>query len=107
MINGCEIGSPCGTISAQILRDEIVTTVRGEDATKKKGDDSVLIDVTQLTSANDDIRQIDIGVTSGADSSEWDPIVIDEDKNASECAGAGSAKASTKGTPAACGVRPQ
>jgi len=106
MINGCEIGSPCRTISAQILRDELVTTVRGEDATKKKGD-SVLIDVTQLTSANDDIRQIDIGVTSGADSSEWDPIVIDEDKNASQCAGSGSASASTDGAPAACGVRPQ
>jgi hypothetical protein len=57
-----------------------------------------------LLSADEDF-QIDTGVTSGADSSDWDPINIDEDKAEEECGGAGSASAATKGSPAACGVK--
>ena len=49
--------------------------------------------------------QIDAGVTSGADPSEWDPINVGEDKAASHCAGAGSQSASSQGSPAACGVK--
>jgi hypothetical protein len=52
----------------------------------------------------DEVAEIDTGVTSGADSSEWDPIEVDEDRS-SQCSGAGSAAASTNGSPAACGVK--
>ena len=38
-----------------------------------------MLDLSQL--ATDDVSEIDTGVTSGADSSDWDPINIDEDKN--------------------------
>ena len=64
----------------------------------KKSDD--VLDLSELTP--DEITEIDTGVTSGADSSDWDPINIDEDK---QCSGAGSASASAKGSPAACGVK--
>ena len=57
-----------------------------------------------LLSADDDF-QIDTGVTSGADSSDWDPINVDEDGSEKKCAGAGSASASSSGSPAACGVK--
>jgi hypothetical protein len=83
-----------------VPRDEIVTSL-DKDEEKKKSDDEVL-DLSELSI--DDVTEIDTGVTSGADSSDWDPINIDEDK-ATQCAGAGSASASTKGSPAACGVR--
>ena len=56
-----------------------------------------------LLSADDDF-QIDTGVTSGADSSDWDPINVDGDEE-KKCAGAGSAAASKEGSPAACGVK--
>jgi len=46
-------------------------------------------------------------VTSGADSSDWDPINIDEDKSAAQCSGAGSASASSNSSPTACGNRQQ
>jgi len=89
-------------VQLSLPRDEIVTSL-GKDDDKKKPDDEIL-DLSQL--AFDDVTEIDTGVTSGADSSDWDPINIDEDKS-SQCAGAGSASASSKGTPAACGVRQQ
>ena len=57
-----------------------------------------------LLGADDDF-QIDTGVTSGADSSEWDPIDVDEDDGEKKCAGAGSQSASSQGSPAACGVK--
>jgi len=44
-------------------------------------------------------------VTSGADPSDWDPINVDDNDDDKKCAGAGSAAASTSGSPAACGVK--
>jgi hypothetical protein len=86
-----------------VPRDEIVTSLdKGDD--KKNADDVDVLDLSELSI--DDVTEIDTGVTSGSDSSDWDPITIDEDK-ASQCTGAGSASASTKGTPGACGVRQQ
>ena len=82
-------------------RDEVVTAIDKPDDHKGTDEDLVL-DLNLLTP--DDISEIDTGVTSGADSSDWDPINIDEEK-ANKCAGAGSASASTKGSPAACGVK--
>jgi len=55
----------------------------------------------------DDDLQIDTGVTSGADSSEWDPLSIDSHDKSVECSGEGSAASSTGGSPPACGVRQQ
>jgi hypothetical protein len=51
------------------------------------------------------VNEIDTGVTSGADSSDWDPINVDGDEEEKKCAGAGSAAASKEGSPAACGVK--
>ena len=85
-------------------RDEVVTSVGKDDDEKKKSDEDQVIDLTELSP--DDVTEIDTGVTSGADSSDWDPITVDEDK-ADQCTGAGSASASKSGTPAACGVRQQ
>jgi hypothetical protein len=53
----------------------------------------------------DDTTEIDTGVTSGADSSDWDPINVDGDGDEKKCAGAGSASAAKEGSPAACGVK--
>ncbi len=84
-------------------RDEIVSSLDKSDD-KKQSDDVDVLDLSELSI--DDVTEIDTGVTSGADSSDWDPISVDEDK-ADQCTGAGSASASTSGTPAACGVRQQ
>ena len=81
-------------------RDEVVTSIGNDD--DKKPNDDIVLDLSELTP--DEITEIDTGVTSGADSSDWDPINIDEEK-ANKCSGAGSASASTKGSPAACGVK--
>ncbi|NUR44579.1 MAG: hypothetical protein HOP91_00255, partial [Sphingomonas sp.] len=83
-----------------VPRDEVVTSIGNDD--DKKPNDDIVLDLSELTP--DEITEIDTGVTSGADSSDWDPINIDEEK-ANKCAGAGSASASTKGSPAACGVK--
>ena len=84
------------------FRDEIVTSLDKDDD-KKKSDEDVL-DLSQLA-LGDDLTEIDTGVTSGADPSDWDPISVDDDKNADQCTGAGSQSASTEGSPAACGVK--
>jgi hypothetical protein len=77
-----------------------VTSVDRND--DKKG----YVDVLDLDALSfDDLTEIDTGVTSGADSSDWDPISVDEDKKSDDCAGAGSETASSKSSPAACGVR--
>jgi hypothetical protein len=81
-----------------VPRDEIVTSV-DKDADKKTNE--FVLDLTELSF--DEITQIDTGVTSGADSSEWDPIDVNEDEK--KCSGAGSASASKEGSPAACGVK--
>jgi hypothetical protein len=57
--------------------------------------------------ALDDDLQIDTGVTSGADSSEWDPISVDGEGDSAKCSGEGSAASSTGGSPPACGVKQQ
>ena len=59
-----------------------------------------------------DVTQIETGVTSGADSSEWDPISVDSDRDSKEgdsakCSGEGSAASSKGGSPPACGVKQQ
>ena len=69
----------------------------------KKTDDDVVLDLTELAST--DLTEIDTGVTSGADPSDWDPINVDDNDDDKKCAGAGSAAASTSGSPAACGVK--
>ena len=68
----------------------------------EKGDVQFL-DLSLLSTDED--FQIDTGVTSGADSSDWDPISVDEDDTEKNCAGAGSQSASAQGSPAACGVK--
>jgi hypothetical protein len=80
-----------------------VTSVGGDKDNKKKAQDFDVLDLNQLSF--DDVTEIDTGVTSGADSSDWDPINVNEDKSDDKCAGAGSQSASTQGSPAACGVK--
>ena len=82
----------------------MVTSI-GKDDDKKKSDDEPVLDLTALGS-NDDATEIDTGVTSGADDSDWDPINVDEDKSSNQCSGAGSATASTKSSPTATGTHP-
>ena len=82
-------------------RDEIVTAVDNKDDDKKS--DDIVLDLSELSF--DDVNEIDTGVTSGADSSDWDPINVDGDEEEKKCAGAGSAAASKEGSPAACGVK--
>ena len=78
-------------------RTEFVSAPEPEKA------DVQFLDLSLLSSDED--FQIDTGVTSGADSSDWDPINVDEDGSEKKCAGAGSQGASTSGSPAACGVK--
>ncbi len=47
-----------------------------DDSGKKKKQTDDLVDIS-LLNASDDGTQIDTGVTSGADPSEWDPIDIE------------------------------
>jgi hypothetical protein len=51
--------------------------------------------------AGDDAFQIDTGVTSGADSSSWDEISIDEGR-VDTCADSAKGQAADKSTPAVC-----
>ena len=74
------------------------------DKPSDKKPQDVVLDLSALTP--DEITEIDTGVTSGADSSDWDPIDVDEDKS-DECSGAGSQSAASKSSPTACGVRQQ
>jgi hypothetical protein len=54
----------------------------------------------------EDEGQIDIGVTSGADQSEWDPTGLDEEGRVDSCSGEGSSESSaTQGSPPSCGVK--
>jgi hypothetical protein len=59
-----------------------------------------VIDFSQL-SAGDLDAQIDTGVTSGADSSEWDPIDIDPEGRVDSCA-SDAKNSGDKGAPAVC-----
>jgi len=76
--------------------------VTSVDKDKDKKSDDFVLDLSELSF--DDVTEIDTGVTSGADSSDWDPINVDGDEE-KKCAGAGSAAASKEGSPAACGVK--
>jgi hypothetical protein len=48
--------------------------------------------------------EIDAGVTSGADPSDWDPINVDERRPQDSCP-TGSQAPTDKGSPPGCGVR--
>ena len=56
-----------------VPRIEFVTA---DDAKKKKQDDEDGLDLS-LLGTSDDGSEIDTGVTSGADPSEWDPIEVE------------------------------
>jgi hypothetical protein len=51
---------------------------------KKGGDEEIVLDFSQL-STTEDTSEIDTGVTSGADPSEWDPIDIDSEGRVDTC----------------------
>jgi len=54
----------------------------------------------------EDEGQIDIGVTSGADPSDWDPIGVDNEGRVDSCLGEGSSEGSpSQGSPPSCGVK--
>ena len=60
--------------AAQVPRDEIVLRDTSDDQTDQ--DDGQIIDVSQVSGGSgDDV--VDAGVTSGSDSSVWDPIHVD------------------------------
>jgi hypothetical protein len=59
-----------------------------------------VFDFSQLN-AGDAVFQIDTGVTSGADSSSWDEISIDEGR-VDTCPDSASGKAADKSAPAVC-----
>ena len=44
-----------------------------------------MLDFSQLASTDDGTFEIDTGVTSGADPSEWDPIDIDAEGRVDSC----------------------
>jgi len=61
-----------------------------------------VVDFSQL-GATDDIAQIDTGVTSGADPSEWDPINIDDQGHVDSCTNnTAASKSGDKGAAAVC-----
>jgi hypothetical protein len=61
-----------------VPRDEIIASLQNDDSgdKKKKKQDEETVDLS-LLGTSDDVSEIDAGVTSGADPSEWDPINID------------------------------
>jgi hypothetical protein len=60
---------------AKVPRDEVVSFVE-DDSDDQDRDDEQIIDVSQVTGApTDDL--VDAGVTSGSDTSVWDPIHVD------------------------------
>ncbi|HWJ38965.1 MAG TPA: hypothetical protein VNR86_09435, partial [Sphingomicrobium sp.] len=82
-----------------IPRDEIVTSIDHDD---KKTPQDYVIDFSQL-GAEDVDAQIDTGVTSGADPSEWDPIDIDAEGRVDSCVSDDGGKNSgNKGSAAVC-----
>ena len=92
--------------------DEIVGSVGSDDDQKTADGGGDLFDFTTFGFDGVDGTQIDAGVTSGADSSEWDPISVDsdgssKDGDSAKCSGEGSAASSTGGSPPACGVKQQ
>ena len=61
-----------------------------------------VVDFSQL-SAGDEVSEIDTGVTSGADPSEWDPINIDDQGHVDSCKSDTSASQSgNSAAPAVC-----
>jgi hypothetical protein len=60
-----------------------------------------LIDFSQLGGSDVD-AQIDTGVTSGADPSEWDPIEVDSDGRGDACLNNDGAQKPDPTAPAVC-----
>jgi hypothetical protein len=84
-----------------IPRDEIVTSFDKND--EKTVDVSELFDFSQLGSNGVDGWEIDAGVTSGSDTSEWEPIAVDSEGRVDTCANDDNAKKSKDPTaPAVC-----
>lgn len=83
-------------------RDEIVSSL--PPPADRRGGDTQVIDLSQLDTGTD-LTQIDTGVTSGADSTSWDPIDVEDRGKVDSCYGEGSASSSAKGGGPACGVK--
>ena len=61
-----------------------------------------MVDFSQL-GATDEVSEIDTGVTSGADPSEWDPINIDDQGHVDTCRNdTAASKSGDKGAAAVC-----
>ena len=60
-----------------------------------------VIDLSQLN-AGDDFVQVDTGVTSGADSTSWDEIVVDRDGRVDVCEDQGNGQGADKPGAAVC-----
>ena len=61
----------------QIPRDEIVISLNNNPA--QDDEDGDVLDLSQLD-AGDSFIQVDTGVTSGADSTSWDEIIVDRER---------------------------
>ena len=61
-----------------------------------------MLDFSQLAATDDGTFEIDTGVTSGADPSEWDPIDIDAEGRVDTCVSQDAKKAGDKSAPAVC-----
>jgi hypothetical protein len=88
-----------------IPHDQIVTDVAGgsqSGGTKSNGTDLVYIDLSQAGPGEIDTSQIDTGVTSGADPSEWDPISLDVENRIDSCIGEDGRKRGDMTPPAVC-----
>jgi hypothetical protein len=89
-------------VPLSIPRDEIVSSLGNGDSGGDKKSFVDVVDFSQL-GATDEVSEIDTGVTSGADPSEWDPINIDEEGHVDSCKSDTSASQSGNGAaPAVC-----
>ena len=81
-----------------------MTVSPGSDSSGKKSGDSdqVYVDLTQAGPDEVDTSQIDTGVTSGADPSEWDSISVDSGDQLNPCVAEDVPKSSDKPAPAVC-----
>ena len=76
-INGCEIGTDCAPPAQKIVVPWLNGVAKVTDDSKEdRKDVDVVIDVSELSGGADD-DLVEAGVTSGSDSSAWDPINVD------------------------------